>query len=74
MFRLEWTDSYSRRVGQLNTVLAIVATIFLPLSFVAGVYGMNFDDMPEYAPFLGSFASLNCLKCVLRQADMGLGI
>ena len=64
MFRLEWTDSYSRRVGQLNTVLAIVATIFLPLSFVAGVYGMNFDNMPEYAPLLGNFASLKCLKCV----------
>jgi magnesium transporter len=27
--------------------LTIVSTIFLPLSFVAGVYGMNFDFMPE---------------------------
>jgi magnesium transporter len=28
-------------------VLTIVATIFIPLSFIAGVYGMNFEYMPE---------------------------
>jgi magnesium transporter len=28
-------------------VLTIIATIFIPLSFIAGVYGMNFRYMPE---------------------------
>ncbi|MEK7207700.1 MAG: CorA family divalent cation transporter, partial [Pseudomonadota bacterium] len=28
-------------------VLTIIATIFMPLSFIAGVYGMNFRHMPE---------------------------
>jgi magnesium transporter len=28
-------------------VLTIIATIFIPLTFVAGIYGMNFDYMPE---------------------------
>jgi magnesium transporter len=28
-------------------VLTIIATIFIPLTFVAGVYGMNFENMPE---------------------------
>jgi magnesium transporter len=28
-------------------VLTIISTIFMPLSFVAGIYGMNFDYMPE---------------------------
>jgi magnesium transporter len=28
-------------------VLTIIATIFIPLSFLAGVYGMNFEYMPE---------------------------
>ncbi len=28
-------------------VLTIVATIFIPLTFLVGVYGMNFDYMPE---------------------------
>jgi magnesium transporter len=28
-------------------VLTVIATVFIPLSFIAGVYGMNFDFMPE---------------------------
>jgi len=28
-------------------VLTIISTIFIPLSFVAGLYGMNFDNIPE---------------------------
>jgi magnesium transporter len=28
-------------------VLTIIGTIFIPLTFVAGIYGMNFDYMPE---------------------------
>jgi magnesium transporter len=28
-------------------VLTIIATIFIPLTFIAGVYGMNFRNMPE---------------------------
>jgi magnesium transporter len=34
-------------------LLAIISTIFLPLSFVAGIYGMNFDYMPELRWRLG---------------------
>jgi magnesium transporter len=29
-------------------VLTIIATIFMPLSFIVGMYGMNFKNMPEY--------------------------
>jgi magnesium transporter len=28
-------------------ILTLISTIFIPLTFVAGVYGMNFDTMPE---------------------------
>jgi magnesium transporter len=28
-------------------VLTIVASIFIPLTFIAGIYGMNFENMPE---------------------------
>jgi magnesium transporter len=28
-------------------VLALISTIFMPLTFIAGVYGMNFEHMPE---------------------------
>ena len=43
-------------------VLTVIATIFIPLSFIAGLYGMNFQHMPElqwrwgYAGALGIMA------------------
>ncbi len=39
--------SLSNRLNEVMKVLTIIATIFMPLSFVAGVYGMNFRFMPE---------------------------
>ena len=37
----------SQRMNEVMKVLTIIATIFIPLSFIAGVYGMNFEIMPE---------------------------
>lgn len=37
----------STRMNEIMKVLTMIATIFIPLSFIAGVYGMNFDHMPE---------------------------
>jgi len=37
----------SNRLNEVMKTLTIVATIFIPLTFLAGVYGMNFDYMPE---------------------------
>ena len=37
----------NNRLADVSRVLTLVATIFLPLTFIAGVYGMNFDYMPE---------------------------
>jgi hypothetical protein len=34
-------------MNQIMKVLTVIATIFIPLSFIAGVYGMNFRHMPE---------------------------
>ncbi len=35
------------RMGQVIKLLTIISTIFIPLTFIVGVYGMNFDHMPE---------------------------
>lgn len=35
------------RMNQVMKTLTIVATIFIPLTFIAGIYGMNFTNMPE---------------------------
>jgi magnesium transporter len=37
----------SNRLNEVMKVLTIISTIFMPLGFIAGVYGMNFDYMPE---------------------------
>ena len=34
-------------MNQVMKILTIVATIFIPLTFIAGIYGMNFSNMPE---------------------------
>jgi len=42
-----YMSSVSNKMNEVMKVLTIIATIFIPLSFLAGVYGMNFDYMPE---------------------------
>lgn len=37
----------SNRMNEVMKMLTIIATIFIPLTFIAGIYGMNFDNMPE---------------------------
>lgn len=44
-----YLNSTSMRLNEVMKALTVVSTIFLPLSFVAGVYGMNFHYMPELA-------------------------
>jgi len=40
-------SALSNRMNEVMKVLTIIATIFIPITFVAGIYGMNFDFMPE---------------------------
>ncbi|MBI4496042.1 MAG: magnesium/cobalt transporter CorA [Deltaproteobacteria bacterium] len=42
-----YLSSMNNRLNAVMKVLAIIATIFMPLTFIAGVYGMNFKYMPE---------------------------
>lgn len=42
-----YLSSISYRMNDVMKVLTIIATIFIPLTFIAGVYGMNFEYMPE---------------------------
>ncbi len=42
-----YLSSLSNRLNEVMKVLTIIATIFMPLTFIAGVYGMNFRYMPE---------------------------
>lgn len=55
-------DSYqtlnSNRMNAIMMTLTIVSTIFIPLTFIVGVYGMNFDNMPELHWKYGYFGVL----------------
>jgi magnesium transporter len=42
-----YLSSISNKMNQIMQVLTIVGTIFIPLTFLAGIYGMNFEYMPE---------------------------
>jgi len=51
-----YLSSLSNRMNEVMKILTIIATIFIPLTFIAGVYGMNFDYMPELKWHWGYFA------------------
>ena len=42
-----YMTTISNKMNEVMKVLTIIATIFIPLTFVAGIYGMNFENMPE---------------------------
>ncbi len=58
----------SHRMNAVMKVLTIIATIFIPLTFIAGVYGMNFEYMPELSWKAGYFI------CLSLMGAIGLGL
>jgi magnesium transporter len=42
-----YLSSVSNKMNEVMKVLTIITTLFVPVTFIAGVYGMNFDNMPE---------------------------
>jgi magnesium transporter len=44
-----YMSAVSNRINETMRVLTIISTIFIPITFIAGIYGMNFD--PSYSPF-----------------------
>ena len=48
-----YLNTVSQSTNEVMKVLTVVATIFIPLTFVVGVYGMNFADSPYNMPELG---------------------
>jgi magnesium transporter len=51
-------------MNEVMKVLTIIATIFIPLSFLAGVYGMNFRYMPELESHFAYPIMLIGMACV----------
>jgi len=53
-----YLSSVSNRMNEVMKVLTIIATIFIPLTFITGIYGMNFANMPELQWRYGYFIIL----------------
>lgn len=62
-----YLSSVSQRTNEVMKVLTIMSTIFIPLTFLAGIYGMNFEYMPElhwrwaYPALMGLMAAIAIL-------------
>lgn len=63
-----YLSSVSNRMNEVMKVLSIVATIFLPLMLIAGIYGMNFENMPELRWPWGYFAVLGLMGGAIVMA------
>ena len=63
-----YLSSQSNRLNEVMKVLTIIATIFIPITFISGVYGMNFRHMPELELPWAYPATLGL--CVLIAAGM----
>ena len=71
-----YLSSVSNKLNQVMKVLTVMSSIFIPLTFVAGVYGMNFKYMPELewsygypAIMLGMFVVAMALLAVFRRKE-----
>jgi magnesium transporter len=59
-----YQSALSNRMNEVMKVLAVISTIFIPLSFLAGVWGMNFTHMPELDEVWGYPAALTFMAVV----------
>lgn len=60
-----YLSSVSNKLNEVMKVLTIFATIFMPLTFLAGVYGMNFEFMPELKWRYGYFLIMGFMLAIV---------
>jgi magnesium transporter len=59
-----YMTSLSNRMNEIMKVLTIIGTIFIPLTFVAGIYGMNFEYMPELTVWYGYPVAMSVMALI----------
>jgi len=60
----QYHSTQGTRMNEIMRVLTVISTIFIPLTFIVGIYGMNFDNMPELHKPYGYFACLGVMALV----------
>lgn len=59
-----YLSSLSNKLNEVMKLLTVIGTIFMPLTFITGIYGMNFEYMPELAHPFGYFSALAVMLAV----------
>ncbi|MFP4563011.1 MAG: CorA family divalent cation transporter [Spirochaetia bacterium] len=59
-----YTANVSNRMNSVMKILTIISTTFIPLTFIAGVYGMNFVHMPELSSPYGYPITLGAMGLI----------
>jgi magnesium transporter len=59
-----YLSAISHRMNEIMKVLTVISTIFIPLTFIAGIYGMNFENMPELQTRYGYFVVLGVMAAI----------
>lgn len=59
-----YLSNISQRMNEIMKVLTVVSTIFVPLTFLASIYGMNFDNIPELHRQYGYYTVLAVMFCI----------
>lgn len=59
-----YMNTINYKMNEVMKLLTIITTIFIPLSFVAGIYGMNFENMPELTWHYGYYEVLGIMGII----------
>ena len=63
--RENYMSIQSNRMNSIMMTLTVITTIFMPLTFIVGVYGMNFEHMPELHWKYGYFITLGIMVIIV---------
>ena len=55
----------ANRLNNVMRLLTVISTIFIPLTFIVGIYGMNFDYMPELRWHYGYYGVMGIMFCLM---------
>ncbi|TDE05427.1 magnesium/cobalt transporter CorA [Flavobacterium hiemivividum] len=58
-------SSQTHKMNEIMKTLTIVSAIFIPLTFIVGIYGMNFDNMPELRQHNGYFTVIGVMILIV---------
>jgi magnesium transporter len=59
-----YLSALNNRMNEVMKTLSVVASVLLPLTFIASVYGMNFENMPELGWQWGYFGILGAMTAI----------